>query len=1003
MAGHCALVAVDDVSLSMDGTTNSPAPTWVGQSILRREDPPLLIGAGRFIDDLAPVAGLRHAAILRSPHAHAEIVNIDTTAAERLEGVVGVLTGEDVARLSDPIGNLLELDAPYYPCASGRVRYVGEPVAVVVAVDRYVAEDALELIRIEYRSLTPVVDPELAAAPEAPVLHPGLATNIVHSRSFNYGEAEKAFAEAHRVLRLKTHYPRVASNPMETYGVIANFETSPDRYTVWSNFQGPYTLFPLMCAALKVASSRFRLISPPCSGGSFGIKQAVYPYIILMAIASRKFGVAVKWIEDRLEHLAASSCSSDRVVSLEGAFTATGKLMALRVDQLENVGAYLRPPEPAGLYRFHATLGGPYDLGHVCVKNRVVVTNQMPTGLNRGYGGPQYCFPLERLMDQAACALGIDPVQIRLRNLVRKDQFPYKCAAGGVLDSGDYHRAVELALSKLDIGGYRRLQSAARAAGRIVGIGIGCSVEAAGANLAYINLALTPDQRKARWPKSGGSATSTITLDALGGIVVRVDCPPAGQGHQTVLAQVVADELGVHPDDVTVVTELDTLRDSWSISAGNYANRFSTSVVGAASLAARAVAAKLRAIAAPMLGAPENQIALRNGRAYGADDRSFSIRQLAARSHWHTGGLPPTLDAGISETATLTQPSSDVSDEDELKAHITYAFQVDVAAVEIDKETGKIQILKYVSVHDAGTLLNPLLANGQIYGGFAHGLGAALSEKVLYAGDGTLLSATFQDYKCVSAVDMPPFEFDHIESPSPYTIHGSKGLGDGCSMLTPAVIANALDDAIGLSDTAPPFTPSVIWQLLRDPNEVQTTSSTELGQGTQIKGEGRTTVQNASPEAVWQLLFDVDFMRRLLPGCEKLEQVGDDKFKATITISVAGIGGQYDVDMRIEDKVDLQRAKLVCSAVGKLGFGNGVVSMVLAKAPTGTNVAYTYTGSVGGKAAAVGHRMLDGVMRVVIAEFFGKFNDQFEPSGVSRVWRRLTRRLGALLSIFIRR
>ena len=401
----------------------------------------------------------------RSPHGCADILRIDAAAAAALPGVIGVLTPDDVAAMSKPIGNLVNRKLTCYPAAVGRTRYFGEPIAVVVAETRYIAEDALDLIEVEYAPRPAVVDPELAAADGAPILHDLLGSNIAHERRFCYGDPEAAFARADRVISYKVSYPRVNSTPIETYGVIADYDVGNQRYTVWSNFQGPFALHPIMCDALRVRGDGLRLISAPSSGGSFGIKQGVFPYIVLFALAARKCRRPVKWIEDRLEHLAGSSASSGRVTKVDGAFSADGDLLGLRLEQIENVGAYLRPPEPAALYRMHSTLSGPYRVRHISVSNKAVVTNQVPSGLNRGFGGPQFYFPLERMMDKAARAIGMDPVVLRLRNVVRAEEFPYDSAAGSLLDSGNYEKCISLALEKSGYDDLLRQRDAARAAG----------------------------------------------------------------------------------------------------------------------------------------------------------------------------------------------------------------------------------------------------------------------------------------------------------------------------------------------------------------------------------------------------------------------------------------------------------------------------------------------------------------------------------------------------------
>ena len=464
---------------------------WVGHSVLRREDAKLLRGEGKFIDDIVIAAGTLELAVLRSPHAHARIKNINIDRALQLPGIRAIITGKDIANLSNPIPNVLKAPAPYYPIAIERTRYVGEPIALVVAENRYLAEDALDIIEIDYEILAAVVDPAAAESADAPVLHEGVGHNVVHRKKFLFGDPDSAFAECDRVVSIDVRYPRIMSTPVETYGVIAEYEPADNRYSIWSNFQGPYIGHQIIAAALKTPSARVRMINSYCSGGSFGIKWGVFSYIILVALAARIARAPVKWIEDRAEHLAASSCSTDRISHLDGAFTSEGRLLGLRVQQLENVGAYLRPPEPSTLYRTHGNLNGPYDVRNIAVSNKVVFTNQMPSGLNRGFGGPQYYFPLERLMHEAARQLGIDPLELRLRNLVGAELMPYECASGVVFDGGDYPAAVRHAA---DLSTYNDLQierDRARANGELFGIGVAIAIEEVQASsLAYVNAAL---------------------------------------------------------------------------------------------------------------------------------------------------------------------------------------------------------------------------------------------------------------------------------------------------------------------------------------------------------------------------------------------------------------------------------------------------------------------------------------------------------------------------------
>lgn len=975
---------------------------WVGQATERREDAALLTGNARFIDDLEPIAGIRHAAILRSPHAHARIVRIDTTKAERAPGVTGVVTGQDVAQISRPLASALKLAAKYYPCAVGKVRYFGEPVAVVVAADRYLAEDAIALIDVEYEPLPPVVDPKFALDPASTVLHDEVGSNVVHRRTFRYGDPEQIFATAEHIFSYSNHHPRVHSTPIETYGVIANFERAPDRYTVWSNFQGPFTIHPVMSAALGVPSQRLRLISPPASGGSFGIKQGVFPYIVLMAVVSRKLGVPVKWIEDRLEHLAASSSATDRLTDIEGAFSGDGELLGLRLRQTENVGAYMRAPEPASLYRMHGTLNGPYRVRHIAVENAAVVTNQVPTGLNRGFGAPQYFYPLERLMDIAADKLGIDKADIRMRNFIRSDEFPYDCPAGSLLDSGDYHNTLALAMKAAGYAELLKERDTARAEGRLFGIGIGAAVETSGSNMGYINAALTADERAKGSPKSGGAASATLTIDPMGSIVVNVGSTPNGQGHATVVAQVAADELGVDPASIEVITELDTLTDGWSITSGNYANRFSVAVTSAVKIAAENVGQKLKLLAAEALDASPDKIQLANGHASTTDGRNISIpiRRLAAQTHWNAVALPAGVPAGIREVAVFSPPSLTGPDQaDRIRSSLTYAFLCDVVAVEIDRDSGRVHIRKYGSVHDIGNQLNPAMVKGQIWGGLAHGVGAALFEQLAYDPQGVLLSSTFADYLCPTAAEMPDVNIDHTCSPTKANRLGAKGMGDGCSMIAPAAIANAVADAIG-RDVSLPLTPARVWNAMHGKSEApvealqRPADAPDATAGRKVEGKGSVVVQ-APPEVVWARLLDPTALQNAIPGCETLQDHGQHSYSARIAISIAGIGGAYDARVQLKDLKAPDSFRLAGHATGDLGFGSGTALVTLTPSDDGkTTIQYSYSAAVGGRVASLGHRLISGATKLLIAQFFARFTKDLGGSADTGILTKLRAWLG---------
>lgn len=792
--------------------------THTGSAFPRKEDAALLTGGARFIDDMEPVPGIRHAALLRSPHAHARIRRINTAAAAAHPGVHGVLTGADVAAATKPIPSAVRVPIDYYPMAVDKVRYAGEPVVLVAAEDRYAAEDAIELIEVDYEPLTPVVDPGAALDDGAALLHEAVGSNLVHRRTFRYGDPEAAFAEADHVVRLEWRFPRYASTPMETYGAIAHFERAPDRYTVWSNFQGPFILHALMCGALAVPGNRLRLISAPNSGGSFGIKQAMFPYMVLLAAASRLLDAPLKWVEDRLEHLIGSSSASNREDAVEAAFRADGELIGLKFANLVDVGAYIRAPEPASVYRMHSASNGCYGVANIAVDNRLVVTNRVPIGLNRGYGGPQFYFALERAMDAAARVLGADPAEIRRRNYIPREAFPYRTPAGALYDAGDYEAGLDEALRLADYPALLAERDRARQDGLLFGIGFAAGVEPSGSNMAYVTLAQTPEERARAGGRSGGLGTCTVAVDPSGAVTVRTVSTPAGQGHATVAAQIVADALGLHPDDVDVVTEVDTLTSAWSLASGNYANRFSSVVVTAIARSARRVADKVRALAADALEAAPEDVELAEGtaRIVGVPEKALPFRRVAARTHWHPAGLPEGMEPGIFETTIMSPPELGPPDEqDRVASAVTFGYICDIAAVEINPETGRVDVRKYVSVHDVGAVLNELIVEGQIHGGFAHGLAGALLEELVYDADGNPQSGSFADYLCITAPEMPPLIVGHVGTPSPHNALGSKGMGDGSAMLAPTAIANAVADALGREDIDLPLTLNKVWDLAR--------------------------------------------------------------------------------------------------------------------------------------------------------------------------------------------
>src|SRR6267378_3127165 len=794
---------------------------WIGKSVRRVEDFRLLTGRGAFIDDHPPVGNIHQAAIVRSRYAHARIVGYDVTRARAAEGVVAVITGEHVAKETRPFAVGVTTPVHYYCAATDKVRFVGEPVAVVVARDRYLAEDAAELVEVEYERLPAVIDPEKALEPDAPVLHDKVGTNLAGHRRLVYGDPERAFREAEVVLRERFRFPKYASTPIETYGIIARWELD-GVCTVWSNFMGPFIMHPLTARVLGLAENKLRFIVPPDIGGSFGIKSSIYPYIALIALAAMRLDVPVKWIEDRREHLLASSSGTDRVAYREVAARQDGTILGMRFRWLDNVGGYIRSPEPGCSFRPTGNFVGPYRFQHLEVDASVVMTNKSLTGPNRGYACGHLYFETEGMIDRLADRLGLDPVEVRRKNLVRPDQFPYRTPSGGLYDSGDYPAALDKALELARYDELRREQATARAAGRYVGIGLALAVDPSVSNMGYVATALDPQFRaKPEYlPKSGAVDAATIKIDPLGRVIAILGTTPQGQGHQTVVSQIVADELGLAPQDVTVVDEMDTFTRIWSISSGTYSSRFGSVGTSAVALAARKLKAKLVEYGAHLMELPAASLEFRDGavRPRTGKGPSYSIKDLAGRAHWNTESLPDGMEPALQATAVFGFTVAKAVDaEDRVNSSNTYGFIAEVMAVEVDPETAAIKILRYVTVHDAGTIINPMIAEGQIYGGALHGLGGALFEELQYDDDGQFLTGTFMDYLVPTASEAPVIDIAHVVSPSPLTPLGSKGLGESSSMTVPAVIANAVSDALaplGLRITELPMTPSTLWELI---------------------------------------------------------------------------------------------------------------------------------------------------------------------------------------------
>ncbi|HEV7824938.1 MAG TPA: xanthine dehydrogenase family protein molybdopterin-binding subunit [Mycobacteriales bacterium] len=789
----------------------------------RLEDGPLVCGRGRFLDDLDPLPGTLTAAVVRSPHPHARIRGVDVSRALDHPGVAAVIGPEDVLGALRPFPLSVKTPMPYFPTGTDRVRYVGEPVAVVVATDRYIAEDAAELVHVDYEPLDVVLDTRAALAADAPRLHADAESNVATDRTFHFGPVDELFAGAARVVRGEYTFPRYSSVPMECYSVVAEWREEGDGPAVeaWANFHGPFTMVPVVAGALGIPVSRLRLHVPADIGGSFGIKSAVYPYVTLMALASKVAGRPVRWTEDRLEHLLASSSGAERAMTFEAAVDSGGRVRALRVDLVDNVGAYLRPPEPSTLYRCFGNLTGAYTVEAVAVRARAVVTNKAPTGLNRGFGGQQLYFGLERLMDEIAAACDLDPAELRRRNLIGADAFPYRTPSGGVYDSGDYPRAFALALKGIDYPALRARQDEARARGEYFGIGMAAVVDPSGTNIGYVGLATSAEERGAGRGKSGSTEHVRVSVDAQGVVSVLLGTVPQGQGHATVARKIVADRLGLPPEQVRPIVEMDTATTPWTVTSGSYSSRFAPLVTSAVLEATDRVAETIRAAAAVLLDADPEDLELAGGQVHVRGDRSRAVafRHAAGLVHWDPGALPAGAPASLYAEAAFRPPQAVApTGDDQINSSLCYGFVAEVVAVRIDPLTLEITVEQVSTVHDAGTVLDPVLLEGQVHGALVHGLGGALYEEFTYAPSGQPTSGTFMDYLCPTAVEADfPLVSDHLETPSPYTRLGAKGCGEGSSMSFPVAIANAVADALapaGVRIDSLPLHGSVLHDLL---------------------------------------------------------------------------------------------------------------------------------------------------------------------------------------------
>jgi 2-furoyl-CoA dehydrogenase large subunit len=787
---------------------------WVGRPLPLKEDARLVAGRGRFLDDLVPGRVL-HVAMLRSPHAHARIVALDASRAAGRPDVAAVLTGADAAALSRPIRPLIPTAVPIrdWCLAVDCARYVGEPVAAVAAVDRATAEDALEAIEVEWEPLPAAVDAGAGARGEAPLLYPELGTNVLWHDTLSYGDVDGAFARADGVLQERFTFSRYASTPLETFGCIAAWDAGTDAYTFWTNDQRPGLTLAILAESLGVPQTRLRLRCPDIGGG-FGNKRRP-AYLLVCALLARRAGRPVKFVEDRRESLSALMQAAGGAMDLALAYRADGTLLALSVRDVTDEGKNLVSPAQHNLIKLGNIANG-YRIPAVRYEAWSVLTNTCPAGANRGIGKPFMCFAVERAMTLLARRLGVDPGELRLRNYVPASAMPHETATGATYDSGDYPATLRAALDRFRYPERRQEQVRARAAGRLLGIGLATSVEPAGTNLASYELIT------GRRAASGSAEAAMVRIQPDGRVQAAIGDPPSGQGYETVIAQIVADELGLGPEQVDVARGFDSATTPWLYLSGNYSNKFSVTDTGAVIGAARRVRDKLLRIAAHRLEADLADLELRDGAVAvrGMASRRLTLGELARTAYADVLGLPPGEEPGLEARHAHANPLARPMDVDRrVPSQLVFANAAHCCLVEVDPGTGGVKILAYVVVHDCGRELNPLIVEGMVHGSTAHGIGAALLEAFRYDERGQLLTSTFMDYLKPSALDVSDIEVAGLGHPSPVTPLGAKGVGEGGAIPGPAAVANAVEDALaawGITVRSLPITPEQVWRWLAE-------------------------------------------------------------------------------------------------------------------------------------------------------------------------------------------
>ena len=766
----------------------------IGAPIKRREDPRLVQGLSHYVDDIKLVNTL-DCTFLRSDYAHADIKSINTEAAENLSGVVKVITGADIEGKVGSIPCAAEIEGlkvPDHPAlAVGRVRFVGEPIAAVVATDPYIARDALDLIEVEYDELPVVADLDKAIEPDSTVIYDEFDDNIAFTMPLDAGEVDAAFAEADHVVSQRFVNQRLIPNSIEPRGVLAEYLPGEGTLTVWSSTQVPHHLKTILSLLLDLPEQLVRVIAPEVGGG-FGSKLNVYPEEAVVAYLATQLRKPVKWIEKRSEGFTTTIHGRDQVDYVDMAVQNDGTITGLRAKLLANMGAYHQLLTPIIPVLTYLMMPGAYKIPNIRLELIGVFTNKMATDAYRGAGRPEATHIIERMVDLAAQKLGMEPKEIRFKNFPQPDEFPLEMATGVTYDSGNYQMSFNKALDAVDYDSLRAQQAELRGKGRYMGIGIATYAEICG---------MGPSVGVA----GGGWESGTVRIERTGKVTVLTGVSPHGQGQETSFAQIVADEYGISIDDIAVIHG-DTGRQPQGI--GTFGSR-ATAVGGAALIiATKQVKEKMAQIAAHLLEANADDLVFEDGNIFvqGSPDPAVTFAEVAAAAHAAVN-LPPEVEPGL-EATHFFEPSN-----------FTYPFGAHISIVEVDPETGEIDLQRYVAVDDCGNIINPMLVDGQVHGGIAQGLGQAMYEGAVYDENGQLLTGSFMDYAIPKATQVPRFETEHTTTPSPVNPLGVKGVGEAGTIASSPCLVNAVVDALspfGITDIDMPMTPNRVWQTIQD-------------------------------------------------------------------------------------------------------------------------------------------------------------------------------------------